>query len=230
MCKIDFMFSYLSRIPVLIFFFLCAGTFSQTIKPVIGVVGLENQGGLTRTEVDSICNRITEIAAQIEKHELLERKYIVPTLEEQGFEVYSEFSSQKDALIAAGHLISANEIIGGTIKREKKVLTLELKHIDVMNSTVLTAEKFVFSDTRHVFFADELPSLVYEVFDIQPVEETTENKEAVIAGKKKSKTPFWVLVGSLVAIGTAGGVYAIIDGNEPDGPEVPLSDLPIRTR
>ena len=223
--------SPLNRFVALLVLSICMSTFSQENKPVIGVLGLENQGGLTESVVDSICNRISELIDQSQKYLVFQREFIPPTLEAQGFKLSGMICSQKEGLAAAGNLLAADQIVGGTVKRENNVLTLEVQRITVIDRQLLCTEKIVSTGSKQDVLNVELPEMVTRLLTDTPVQNIPIKKDVTIA-KKRNKTPLLVILGTLTAGGIAAGVYAIYESiNKADSePDVPLDELPQRKR
>lgn len=209
----------------------CVNSYSQDDQPVIGVLGLENQGGLSDLVVDTICNRISELIDQTQKYLVLQREFIPPTLEAQGLMVSPMMCSQKEGLAAAGNLLSAQELIGGTIKREGGVFTLDVMRIKVVNRQLLSSQKIVSTGTKQDILNVELPKLVDKLLKDTPVDDAPVSTKTVVKEKKRSKAPLAVLLGTLTAGGIAAGTFAVIEATKTDSRnDVPLDGLPERVR
>lgn len=144
----------------LIIFFIAFNSFSQDAKPVIAVLGLDNEGGISETVIDTICARISVSIETIQSHYVFQREFIPPVLEESGFVIKNGTYSRKEELAKAGILLSADEIIGGSISRQDGNLTLILKRIDVRSRDELSIQKLSTNLSKQEFLDLQLPELV----------------------------------------------------------------------
>ncbi|HEX2955742.1 MAG TPA: hypothetical protein VHO70_02855 [Chitinispirillaceae bacterium] len=163
MCKIDVscIFSIIYKCVMALSILLISGLFAQENKPIIGVLGLDNGGGVGNWVIDSVCNRISMlIEKEPSKYLVLKREFIPIVLQEQGFTVSNEICFRIEGLAASGLLLSADEMIGGSIKKDTNGITVELIRIRVNDRIQLAAHKITTILSRQDFLDLELPGVV----------------------------------------------------------------------
>lgn len=193
MHKIESMFlgmlSYLFRNCILLSLCLCSGLFAQEDKPVIGVLGLDNGGGITGSVIDTVCNRISALIDKTQKYYVLQRDFIPPVLEEQGYIVTSGACSKAEGLSAAGTLLSADQMVGGKILKGESGITLTLQRIQVSNLSLLASRQITTVLPRQEFLDTELPKMVSAL-----LEDSQEKNQPVASMKKQNRKKETVLL------------------------------------
>lgn len=223
-------------IKTLTFTFICCFSeiLSQDTKPVIGVLGLDNSsGGISDNMTSAICDSISSLIEQSDNYLVLKREFIPPVLEAQGFNVSNIICSQKEGLAAAGTLLSADEIIGGSVSRENGTLSLSLQRIKIINRTQLAFEHISSSVSKDAFFSNILPRITRELLkNPEPVVSKVEpDINAQITEKPKRRFPIWTVLSGIAIAGAATGAYFYYENNDTDdSPGVPLGELPVRER
>lgn len=219
---------------------------AQENLPVIGVLGLTNNGGISTLTVDSICNKISDLVEQTQRFYVLKREFISPVLQEQGMTINNLLCSQKEGLAAAGNLLSADQMIGGTILRKEGKLSINLLRINVLNRIQLSSQRIEASNILALenglqkiiesLLNDSSSIMIQKPLVLSPntnVENKNELKEpSVIQEKRKKKGPILILLSAILIAGGAAGAYVYHESMGPDQniPDVPLSDLPSRIR
>lgn len=87
MCKIvisDLLSAFNKMVRTTLFFGIFSALIAQENKPVIGVLGLDNGGGVGKATIDTICNRISTLVDNSSKYLVLQRDFIPVVLEEMG--------------------------------------------------------------------------------------------------------------------------------------------------
>ncbi len=227
---------------------ICKVVDAQENLPVIGVLGLTNGGEISPVTVDSICNKISDLIEQTQKYYVLKREFIPPVLQEQGMTITNTLCSQKEGLAAAGNLLSADQMVGGTISRRDGKFTLDLIRINVLNRNLLSSQQITVDS---LLIGRKLPGIVDVLIrDDRNVnspgstaisgntgadlKKTDDKKDLVIKEKKRGKGPLLVILsGIILAGGAAAGAYVYHErngGGDLNTPDVPLTDLPVRSR
>jgi len=235
-----------TRIFLILFTIACfvMSSFAQEDKPVIGVLGLDNRGGLTDLTIDTICNKISDLMEQFQNFYVLKREFIPPVLEEQGFTISKGACSQKEILVAAGILLSADQMIGGTIQQDGDKLNIEFQRVKVQNRKVLGTQQISSSSSRKELMEFELPviieALLYDMEEspspvptaavdkTKTVAEDTKRSDAPVIRERRRKFPLLI---TMLGIGLAGaaGAYIYHEKHNPDNDVingVPLSGHP----
>lgn len=152
-----------------IFFIICvfSVTFSQGTKPIIAVIHLDNDGGVSEPMIDTICDRITTLIEKTQRYYVFRREFITPVLEESRFTVLNGIYSLKEELAAAGALLSVDKVIGGIISRENGNLNLTLKLIDVHAQLQLSSVQFSRAVSKSEFMEIQLSNMVSELLGIK---------------------------------------------------------------
>jgi len=224
-----------------------ASVSAQDNLPVIGVLGLANNGGLHTDTVDSICNRISDLIEKTQKFYVLKREFIPPVLHEQGMTINNTTCSQKEGLFAAGNLLSADQMIGGTISKKEGKLSIDLLRVNVLNRITLASQQISTKSSFKELIDLELPviieALLYDEKSINGPSTTALNSDIkgemvpsennqIIREKRKRRGPLWFIMSGILLAGGAAGAYIYHEkvGANPGTPDVPLSDLPVRTR
>lgn len=141
-------------------FIIIFNAYSQDIKPIIAVPGLDNKGGISEALIDTICTRISTIIETTKKYYVFQREFIPIVFKESGFTVTNGIYSITEKLVDEGVLLSVDEIIGGTISRKNGSLELILKRIDVNQKIQLSIQEHTTSITKKEFLEIQLPQLV----------------------------------------------------------------------
>jgi hypothetical protein len=227
--------SVLLKIFSFVFIFSFSEILSQGTKPVIGVLGLDNSdGGVSEEMTGRMCDSISALIEQTDRYLVLKREFIPPVLEAQGFSISNTICSQREGLAAAGTLLSANEIIGGSVSRKNGTLSLSIQRIKIINIEQLAFEHISTSVSKEVFFSNILPRVVNELLkDVEPVTSPEPDIKPQITENSKRRFPIWTLLSGIAIAGAATGAYFYYEKNEPDKTipsGVPLGELPARER
>lgn len=223
---------------------------AQENKPIIGVLGLNNRGGVGKATIDTICNRISTLVDNSSKYLVLQRDFIPMVLEEQGFTITSEICTSIEGLAAAGLLLSADEVIGGSVLKNDDGITLELIRIRVSDRAQLARQKITTALGRQEFIDLELPEVTDKLISESqlPAQRETnlsgetyaeENNSSVISDKKakqknqsskrKRRAISFLTAGVVIgAAATTGAIYYLKDNGNTASEEVPLGTLPHR--
>lgn len=247
----ELLFIYSKMIITVLFI----GVFSAPIvaqenKPVIGVLGLDNGGGVGEATIDTICNRISTLVDNSSKYLVLQRDFIPIVLEEMGFRITNGISSSIEGLAAAGLLLSADEMIGGSIVKNGDGITLELLRIRVSDRAQLAKQKITTVLGRQEFVDLELPGIVDNLISesqlvVQEKSSTrykthvVENSASAISdskskqknskNKRKRRAISFLTTGVVIGAAAAtGAIYYFKDNSSTATEEVPLGTLPHR--
>lgn len=245
---------FISR--VIIINFICISCFksaAQDDKPVIGVLGLENGGGITESVIDTICNRISYLVELTQNYYVLQRDFIPPVLQEQGFTITSGICSQVEGLALAGTFLSADQMIGGSISKGAAGITISIQRIQVHNRTLICYCQKNVLISKQEFLEMELPKMVNDILSdpqnkapvisesqlngnhglsngkddkIKFSTDTLKGVKPIIAEKRKNRAPIWIILSGVVVSGAAAGAYLYHEKNHPESPEV-TPDLPL---
>lgn len=225
---------------------LFSGLKAQEDKPIIGVVGLDNRGGIGEAAIDTLCNRISTLLENSSKYLVLQRDFVPIVLQEQGFMITSGICSSIDGLTAAGLLLSADEVIGGSIIKDGNGITLELMRIRVSDRTQLAKQKITSFLSRQDFLNFELPGVVGKLIsepqmparrEAKLSEDQRENEsnfsvvsDSKVKRKRKRRAISFITTGVVIgAAAAAGSIYYLGDRAEKTSDELPLGTLPQRT-
>jgi len=223
---------------------------AQENKPVIGVLGLDNGGGVGEATIDTLCNRISLLVEKSSKYLVLQRDFIPIVLQEQGFTITNEICSSIEGLAAAGLLLSADEVIGGSLIKNGDGITLELIRIRVSDKAQVARQKIATALGRQDFINFELPKIVDNILS-EPVltaqgekklSSETHDYENNISGiyepkekkknqsnKHKKRAISFLTAGLVVgAAAVTGVIYYLGDRTETLSEDVPLGTLPQR--
>lgn len=222
---------------------------AQENKPVIGVLSLNNGGGVGKATIDTICNRISTLVDNSSKYLVLQRDFIPIVLEEQGFTIANEICSSIEGLAAAGLLLSADEMIGGSVIKNGDGITLELLRIRVSDRAQLARQKITTFLSRQDFLNLELPEVVDNLIsesqltaqkETEHSEEmyTDENNNSVSitkqknqSSKRKRRAIGFLTTGVVIGAAAAtGAIYYFRGVSETETPseEVQFGTLPQR--
>ncbi len=226
--------------------YIVFGPVAQENKPVIGVLGLENGGGIGEAAIDTLCNRISTQVENSSKYLVLQREFIPMVLQEQGFTVIDGICSSFEGLAAAGLLLSADEMIGGSIIKDSDGITLELLRIRVSDRAQLAKQTITTLLSRQDFLNLELPELVNTLIKESQLaaqeknhtsgEALAKNRKSGISdsnarekSKRKRRAIGFITTSVLTgAAAAAGAIYYFGDRTSATSDEVPLGNLPNR--
>lgn len=225
---------------IIIILYITLITFSQDSKPVIAVLGLDNNGGVSKTVIDTICNRISFLIEKDQNYYVFQREFIAPLLEESGFAIFDGIYSLREKLISAGTLLSADEIIAGSISRKNGYLSLIINRIDINRKYQLSIQKVSCTVSKRVFLEHELPKVVNSLFlnyhdikykdsndntvknndisniNIEGIQKLNscaqENRSTQLITKHKNRA-LWIIFSTIVLAGTAVSAYMYYDNN-----------------
>lgn len=107
-------------------------------KPLIAVLDLQVTGGILRSEAQALSDRLRGEMQATKKFELIERAQMEALLKEQEFSL-SDFSEQTAA--KAGKLLSAEQVVIGTIGKVGRTYTVDVRFIDVETGKVLNSSQ-----------------------------------------------------------------------------------------
>lgn len=224
---------------------------AQENKPVIGVLGLDNGGGIGVSVMDEVSNQISNhLEKEPSKYLVLKREFIPMVLQEQGFTISDGIYSRIEGLAAAGLLLSADEMIGGTISKSGDGITIELIRIRVSDRSQIATQKITTVLGRQDFINLELPGIVgnlisesqlvvQEKYSTPYKTHVVENSASAISdskskqknskNKRKRRAISFLTTGVVIGAAAATGViYYFKDNSSTATEEVPLGTLPHR--
>jgi TolB-like protein len=111
---------------------------AQERKPLIAVLDLQVTGGILKSEAMALSDRLRSEMQELKKFDLIERSQMDALLKEQDFAL-SELS--EDAAAKAGKLLSAEQVVIGTIGKVGHTYTVDVRLIDVTTGKVVNSSK-----------------------------------------------------------------------------------------
>lgn len=216
-------------LPLILALFFATSPFAQQ-QDLIAVFDLKNQGGVTATDIDMVCEAIARHIGRQQEYFLFDRALIPQVLKETGFAVKNDCSERR-CLAKMGRLLAAKKVVGGKITRRHKQVMLELFLVDVESSRIDNKVAIRKQTSRKSLLEFHIPDAVRALLSVPHKGQTTETVHKV----HKRRGRWWIPFTGLMAIGAAGaGAYLLVDKEEPPADkginDVPLGDLPIRER
>lgn len=111
---------------------------AQESKPLVAVLDLQVTGGILKSEALALSDRLRSEMQSQKKFDLIERSQMDALLKEQEFSM-SEFS--EDAAAKAGKLLSAEQVVVGTIGKVGRTYTVDVRLIDVTSGKVVNSSQ-----------------------------------------------------------------------------------------
>lgn len=111
---------------------------AQDKKPLVAVLDLQVTGGILKSEALALSDRLRSEMQNLKKFDLIERSQMDALLKEQEFSM-SEFS--EDAAAKAGKLLSAEQVVVGTIGKVGRTYTVDVRLIDVTSGKVVNSSQ-----------------------------------------------------------------------------------------
>ncbi len=111
---------------------------AQDKKPLVAVLDLQVTGGILKSEALALSDRLRSEMQNLKKFDLIERSQMDALLKEQEFSM-SEFS--EDAAAKAGKLLSAEQVVVGTIGKVGRTYTVDVRLIDVTSGKVINSSQ-----------------------------------------------------------------------------------------
>jgi TolB-like protein len=111
---------------------------AQDKKPLVAVLDLQVSGGILKSEALALSDRLRSELQGLKKFDLIERSQMDALLKEQEFSM-SEFS--EDAAAKAGKLLSAEQVVVGTIGKVGRTYTVDVRLIDVTTGKVINSSQ-----------------------------------------------------------------------------------------
>ncbi len=111
---------------------------AQEKKPLVAVLDLQVTGGILKSEALALSDRLRSELQSLKKFDLIERSQMDALLKEQEFSM-SEFS--EDAAAKAGKLLSAEQVVVGTIGKVGRTYTVDVRLIDVTSGKVINSSQ-----------------------------------------------------------------------------------------
>ncbi len=112
--------------------------YAQEKKPFVAVLDLQVTGGVLKSEAQALSDRLRSEMQSLKKFDLIERNQMDALLKEQEFSM-SEFSEQ--AAAKAGKLLSAEQVVVGTIGKVGRTYTVDVRLIDVTSGKVINSSQ-----------------------------------------------------------------------------------------
>jgi len=106
--------------------------------PLLAVLDLQTTGGILKSEALALSDRLRSEMQELKKFDLIERSQMQALLNEQAFSL-SDLS--EDVAAKAGKLLSAEQIVVGTIGKVGRTYTVDVRLIDVANGRVINSSK-----------------------------------------------------------------------------------------
>lgn len=207
---------------------------SSDMKPVICVIGLDNtSGGISDGFANTLCDSISNLIETSNRFYMYKREFITPVLKDHQFETSNMVWSQVDGLAAAGNLLSVDQVIGGSVSRDGKTLSLKLERISVVDKTILSSVYILSDATKKELFTTILPGKINELLinttpTVVSTETVEETPQATI--KSKGKFPIWTCLTTLIVAGAAAGTYFALESDDKTPKEdISLHPLPTRS-
>ena len=107
-------------------------------RPLVAVLDLQTSGGILKSEALALSDRLRSEMEELKKFDLIERSQMDALLKEQAFSL-SDLS--EDVAAKAGKLLSAEQIVVGTIGKVGRTYTVDVRLIDVASGKVVNSSK-----------------------------------------------------------------------------------------
>jgi len=104
-------------------------------KKNIAVIDLATRGGLSKSEVGTLTDRLRSMLVQTNAFNVVDRGLMEEVLAEQGFQMSGCTST--DCAVEAGKILGVEEMLSGTLGRLGKLYTVDIILIDVATSKII---------------------------------------------------------------------------------------------
>jgi TolB-like protein len=197
---------------------------------LLAVLDLENNGSVTQAEVTALCNRISEVIARDSVYMQFERSQLPELLKQLYIEESATACSDPQCLTVIGSLIGANFVVGGSIRKNGREITIELNLVDVANKKAINTVDSRTKAKADILLKTEIPALVKTLMN--PGKRGP--KKIASAEKNGFFANPLVYIGTGLAGAAAGGVYYYFNYyKQPEAngnSNISLDDAPVRTR
>ena len=123
----------------LLFFILFSGLQALIAQPDkkknIAVIDLDSRGGLSKSEVGTLTDRLRSMLVRTNAFNVVDRGLMEDILTEQGFQMSGCTST--DCAVEAGKILGVEEMLSGTIGRLGKLYTVDIILIEVGTSQII---------------------------------------------------------------------------------------------
>lgn len=106
-------------------------------KKNIAVIDLDSEGGLSKSEVSALTNRLRSQLVNTNAFDVVNRGRMQNILAEQGFQMVGCTST--DCAVEAGKILGVQEMVTGTIGKIGSLYTIDIILIEVESSKILTS-------------------------------------------------------------------------------------------
>ena len=104
-------------------------------KKNIAVIDLDTRGGLSKSEVGTLTDRLRSMLVRTNAFNVVDRGLMEEVLAEQGFQMTGCTST--DCAVEAGKILGVEEMLSGTLGRLGKLYTVDIILIDVGTSQII---------------------------------------------------------------------------------------------
>jgi len=104
-------------------------------KKNIAVIDLDSRGGLSKSEVGTLTDRLRSMLVRTNAFNVVDRGLMEDILTEQGFQMSGCTST--DCAVEAGKILGVEEMLSGTIGRLGKLYTVDIILIEVGTSQII---------------------------------------------------------------------------------------------
>lgn len=177
-------------------------------KPVLGMLTLEAQGGLTDKEAATISDRLQEHLVRTGVFEIVERGKIADILKEQGFQ--QGVCNTAECAVKVGEMIGAEQMVTGSIGKVGKTFAFSVRVVDVTTSRILKAVSRDYEGPIEKLLTQVALDVAREIAGLS-------------TAKKGGKAWVWAVAGGVLAAGS--GSAAILLGGK--GGPTPPSEIPL---
>lgn len=126
-------------IPILILQFVLTlmhmSMAQESQKTNIAVIDLNSHGGLTKSEISSLSDRLRSLLVRTKAFDVVDRGQMEEILKEQGFQMSGCTSAE--CAIEAGQILGVEEMITGSIGKIGRLYTIDIVLIDVQTARII---------------------------------------------------------------------------------------------
>ena len=206
----------------LTFVLLTAPVYGKGPQELIAVLDLESNTAISKNTIDTICNKIEELIAADKRYTDFDRKFLPFTLQSIGVQTPC---STVSCLSGLGRQIGAKYVVGGTMRLNKKEITITLHRIDAEKGVVIGSVTKKMPADKTIILHKKIPDIVMNLMkkNAPPPAEK---------GKKNFFTQPLVLIGGAAILAGAGvGIYYFLGPKTAAGGNgLSLDDAPQHTR
>lgn len=176
--------------------------------PRIAILDLTTSSSqIGKGDLSALSSRLETEFQKTEKFQVLERRNMSAILSEQGFQQSGACGS--DCQVQVGQLLGVERIVVGEVSKVDKILTLNLKMVDVGSGANLRSHALDIKGGMDAL----LRGGAWEMAQIFSGKKTPSSDHSVLTADKQRVWP-WLVAGTVVVAGATVAVVYLLTGEE----------------